>query len=420
MTVDEVAVVLDDARPGAPIEVGVLARQAKGAVEVVRFCYSEAWLESTPGAFPIDPELPLYPGDHFPRRSRELFGIFRDTSPDRWGRVLMERREALDARTEKRRTRRLGEWAFLLGVSDATRMGAIRLRERTGERRFLDHHALSAPPATRLRELEAIASSIEAPDSEERPEYAAWLRQLLAPGSSLGGSRPKATFTAEDGTLWIAKFPGRQDRFDVGAWEFLAHELARRARIHVPDARPLKLGSEHRTFAVRRFDRVGDRRRLYASATTLLARDDGDAASYVEIAQALQDNGDPETIASDLAELYRRIVFNVLVGNRDDHLRNHGFLRGSGGWRLAPAFDVNPNPDRAEHALALDEFSGSPSIAAVRKTRELYRLSNADARRIEGEVRDAFEEWQLLAGSIGIPRREIQRLETVIDPSFDA
>ena len=165
---------------------------------------------------------------------------------------------------------------------------------------------------------------------------------------------------------------------------------------------------------------MGDRRRLYASATTLLARDDGDAASYVEIAQALQDNGDPETIASDLAELYRRIVFNVLVGNRDDHLRNHGFLRGSGGWRLAPAFDVNPNPDRAEHALALDEFSGSPSIAAVRKTRELYRLSNADARRIEGEVRDAFEEWQLLAGSIGIPRREIQRLETVIDPSFDA
>jgi serine/threonine-protein kinase HipA len=181
----------------------------------------------------------------------------------------------------------------------------------------------------------------------------------------------------------------------------------------------MKLGSEHHTFAVRRFDREAGRRRLYASAMTLLLRNDGDEASYLEIAQALQDHGDPDTIAADLAELYRRIVFNVLVGNRDDHLRNHGFLRSGRGFRLAPAFDVNPNPDKQEHALALDESSSIPSIDAVRKTHAFYRLTAAAAAQIEGEVRAAFEDWTSIARSCGIQRREIERLEAVIDPTID-
>jgi serine/threonine-protein kinase HipA len=420
VTVEEVAVVLDDASFGAPIDVGLLSRERRAGSEVIRFSYSTAWLEAVPAAFAIDPELPLYPGDHFPTGARDLFGIFRDTSPDRWGRVLMERREALEARAEKRKPRRLGEWAFLLGVSDATRMGALRLRERGGEQRFLDHRSLAAPPFTRLRELEASARAIDAPGSEENPEYAAWLRQLIAPGSSLGGARPKASFTDTDGTLWIAKFPGRDDRHDVGAWELLAYELARRAGISVPDARQLRLGSEHRTFAVRRFDREGGRRRLFASAMTLLVKSDGDGASYLEIAQAVQDQGDPETIVSDLEEMYRRILFNVLVGNRDDHLRNHGFLLGPGGWRLAPAFDLNPSPYKDEHALALDDASHVPSVAAVRSTAALYRLSTAAAGRIEAQVRSGFDDWLAIARSIPIRSREIDQLGAVIEPSLDA
>ena len=416
MTIAEVEVVLDDALLRTPAEVGVLRHDRKGATEVIRFAYSGAWLGKTREAFPIDPELQLFAGDQFPTPARALFGVFRDTSPDRWGRVLMERREALEARAEKRKPRRLGEWELLLGVSDATRMGALRFRPRVGQPRFLDDRVLGVPPAARLRELEAAARSLEAPGSEERREYAAWLRQLLAPGSSLGGGRPKASFTAEDGTLWIAKFPAREDRVDVGAWEILAHELARRAGVSVPDARALKLGARHHTFAVRRFDRQGDRRRLYASAMTLLVRDDGDAASYLDIAQALQDHGDPRTIGSDLAELYRRAVFNVVVGNRDDHLRNHGFLRGQRGWRLAPAFDVNPNPDRDEHTLALDESSRTPCVATLRKTRDFYRLTSRAASRIEREVRRAFDDWPSTARSIGIPRIEIDRLRTVLDP----
>lgn len=415
MTADRVSVVLDDARLPGPLDVGILSHERKGSVEVIRFAYSERWLHEATVAFPIDPELPLYPGDIFPRAGSLLFGIFRDTSPDRWGRVLMERREALEARKEGRRPRRLGEWDFLLGVSDATRIGALRLREIGGEARFLDHHVLGAPPSARLRELQSITLALDEPDSEDRPEYEAWLRQLLAPGSSLGGARPKATFTGTDGTLWIAKFPARQDRYDVGAWEHLAHELARRAKIRVPAAQQLELGGAHHTFAARRFDREGARRRLYTSAMSLLSRSDGDPGSYVDIAQALQDNGDPETLGEDLAELYRRVVFNVLVGNRDDHLRNHGFLRGRSGWRLAPAFDVNPNPDKDEHALALDESSTLPSIEIVRATAELYRLSRSAAMLIEQEVRAAFDDWPAMAESAGIPRREIQRLSSVID-----
>jgi serine/threonine-protein kinase HipA len=418
MSPDQVAVVLDDARFASAVEVGLLSRQGSGSSEIVRFAYAMSWLENTPRAFAIDPELPLYPGDFFPSAANRMFGVFRDTSPDRWGRVLMERREALDARAEARKPRRLGEWGFLLGVSDATRIGALRLRTLAGPERFLDDHALGAPPAARLRELEAIALALDDPKTEERPEYAAWLRQLLAPGTSLGGARPKATFAAKDDTLWIAKFPGREDRYDVGAWAFLAHELAERARIQLPHAELLRLGSRHHTFAVQRFDRERKRRRLYASAMTLLVRSDGDDASYLDIVQALQDQGDPATLRADLEQLYRRVLFNVLVGNRDDHLRNHGFLRGDAGWRLAPAFDLNPNPDKDEHALALDDTSRAPSVATVRATRELYRLTRVAAGEIEQQVRAALSDWRARAEAIGISRREIEQLTVVIDPAL--
>ena len=414
---DQVAVVLDDALHGAKVEVGVLSCDRRGSAEVPRFAYTEDWLERTAGAFAIDPELPLYPGDFFPSHGG-MFGVLRDTAPDRWGRILMERRESLEAEAEARKPRRLQEWEFLLGVADVARMGALRLRERDGER-FLDDRALSAPPKTRLRELQGIALALEEPGSEDRPEYTTWLRQLLAPGTSLGGARPKATFEAPDGALWIAKFPGRQDRHDVGAWEYLAHRLAAQAGVRVPNAELLELTGEHHTFAVQRFDRDEQRRRLYLSAMSASGHDDGDAASYLDIAEAIQNAGDAATIESDLEQLYRRVVFNVLLGNRDDHLRNHGFLRGRRGWCLAPAFDVNPNPDKLEHALNLDDASSVPSVGRVHATRELYRLSAAEASRIERQVREALSDWQPLARDIGISRREVQTLASVIDPARD-
>jgi serine/threonine-protein kinase HipA len=388
VSADQVRVVLDDSELGPAVDVGLLSRERKGSAEVVRFAYWQSFLQDAT-AFAIDPELPLFPGDFLAAGLSGLFGIFRDTSPDRWGRVLMERREALEAHDAQRKPRRLTEWDFLLGVSDFARMGALRLREIGGEGRFLDHRALGAPPAARLRELEAISLALDEPGAEEKTEYEAWLRQLLAPGSSLGGARPKATYSATDGTLWIAKFPGKQDRHDVGAWEFLAHELAGRAKVRVPEAECLALTAAHHTFAVRRFDRSGGGRRLYMSAMTALQRNDGDSASYLDVAQAVQDLGDPQTLAEDLAQLYRRVLFNVLLGNRDDHLRNHGFLRGRGGWRLSPAFDLDPNPDKAEHALALDEASSHPSVAAVRAGTEDRDPASRDPPALGGDRRGA-------------------------------
>lgn len=280
---------------------------------------------------------------------------------------------------------------------------------------FLDGRALGAPPSTQLRKLQSIAQALDRPGSEEESEYEAWLRQLVVPGSSLGGARTKATFAEPDGSLWIAKFPGQQNRFDVSAWEMLAHALAVRAKLNVPEAKLLKLARSHHIFTVRRFDRHGSGRRLYVSTMSLLVRDDAAPGSYVDIAQAIQDHGDPATIAGDLAELYRRAIFNVLVGNRDDHLRNHGFLRGAKGWRLAPAFDVNPNPDKDDHVLSLDGVIHAPSIEAIRATRDLYRLKPAAATRIEKEVRGAFDGWESLAKAVGIRRGEIERLSAVID-----
>jgi serine/threonine-protein kinase HipA len=412
---DELEVWLDDATLAAePRRVGVLSRATARGREVVRFRYTEDWLRNRSSAFDLDPELPLTPGDFFARAGASLHGVFRDSAPDRWGRVLMERREADHARREARAPRALTEWDFLAGVNDDARMGALRLQERRSSR-WIDDRAPGVPPAARLRELEAAARAVEGDGAAGSAELSEWLRLLVVPGSSLGGARPKASFRDADGSLWLAKFPARDDRRDVGAWEFLAHELARAAGVDVSEARLERFAGRHHTYCSRRFDRAGASRRMYASAMTLLQRDDGDAASYLELAETLQMQGDAEHVGADLQQLYRRVAFAILVGNRDDHLRNHGFLRGMTGWRLAPAFDVNPDPDRTDHALAIDEHDTRPTIETLRSTARFYRLGEARARTIESEIRAAVRRWRAVATSIGLVASEIEALAAVID-----
>lgn len=406
-------VVLDDATLGPAQAIGSLRCERHGSNEAIAFEYRRDYLEQRQSVA-IAPDLPLVGGPSWPGHGQALFGIFRDISPDRWGCMLMERREALEARETKRRVRRLSEWDFLAGVDDCTRMGALRLRQPGPPHAWVDERAHSAPPATRLRELEAIARELGREGAEKRPEYAQWLAQLVAPGTSLGGARPKATFADEHGALWLAKFPAHDDRRDVGAWEYLAWHLAGAAGVTVPDARLLRFGRGYRSFAVRRFDRDGGSRRLYASAMTLTGRGDGEGGSYLDIAQAIQRHGDPAGIGADLAQLYRRIAFSILVGNRDDHLRNHGFLRAPGGWRLAPAFDINPNPDKREHALAIDAHDPSPSLANLRATCAYYRLAETQAKTIEAEVRDAVATWPATAATLKLPRLARDQLAALI------
>lgn len=412
---DEVELWLDDASLcDAPSRVATLMRAAQRGREVVRLRYDATWLARSDSAFAIDPELPLTKGDFFPRAGQALFGVLRDLAPDRWGRVLMERRETEEARSANRAARRLTDWDFLVGVNDVGRLGALRLRDPLTSR-WLDHRAPGVPAATRLRELEAAARAIDAGDAESHAQYSDWLRLLVVPGSSLGGARPKASFLDADGSLWLAKFPSRDDRRDVGAWEYVAHELARRAGVDVPNSRLERFGSPHRSFCVARFDRSGVSRRMYASAMTLLQRNDGDTASYLELAEALQLQGDAEHLESDLRQLYRRIAFSILIANRDDHLRNHGFLRGATGWRLAPAFDLNPSPEKSEHALAIDETDPRPSLDTLRSTARFYRLSSARAAQIEHEVSAAVETWRELAHGLGLPSSEVDWMATAFE-----
>ena len=393
----------------APNEVraGSLIRSQGRSGEAVRFAYDPAWLDRTvtPESFSIDPDLPLFRGDFHPPQGLALPGIFLDMSPDRWGRVLMERREAMEAQDEGREARILRDWDFLIGVNDATRMGGFRVKDPVATT-YLDARELGAPPLARLRELEDIVAKLDQEGVEQKPEYRQWLRMLVLPGTSLGGARPKASFTEEDGSMWLAKFPASDDRRDVGLLECLVGELARQARIDLPPTRRYHFSGRGHTFATQRFDRIGATRRVYASAMTLLQRRDGETGSYLELAELIESVGDPASIRDDLEQLYRRILFSILVGNRDDHLRNHGFLRAASGWRLSPAFDINPNPDKDIHALAINAADPRPVSAHLRATADFYRLRPAQVDTIDAEVRGAVREWDRLANSFGVSARD--------------
>ena len=376
----------------------------------VRFHYDKAWLSQQDIAFAIDPQLSLDAGPFFPKPEAGNFGIFLDSSPDRWGQTLMRRREALQARDERRAARTLYSWDFLLGVQDATRQGALRFRFKDAAA-FLADEALAAPPVTSLAELAAIAGELTRKDIDDLDRLRRWLAVLVAPGASLGGARPKANFRDREGALWIAKFPAHDDDRDIGAWEGVAWWLARQAGIDMPEAKAVQLGRGGRhTFCVRRFDRVAGtegRRRFYASAMTLLGKDTSEGASYLELAEFLTRRGDPDHLRDDLEQLFRRVAFNVAVGNRDDHLRNHGFILGARGWRPAPAFDVNPSIDKAEHILNIDDADNRPSLETVLATAPFYRLTASRAREIVGKIVDVVAGWEAAARRAGIARADI-------------
>ena len=371
-----------------------------------RFTYDTAWLKN-PRSFALDPALQLDSHPFFPRPDQGNFGIFLDSSPDRWGQTLMKRREALQARDEQRSPRTLYAWDYLVGVQDLTRQGALRFC-LPGFDVFLDNEKMAAPPVTSLRELEAVAYRLTHRRLDDLDELRRWLAVLVAPGASLGGARPKANFTELDGSLWIGKFPARDDDRDIGAWEYATHQMAEQAGIVVPPARLARFNNGYHTFCVQRFDRKSGRRRFYASAMTLLQKERSEGSSYLELAQFIRSHGDPEHVESDLVQLFRRVAFNVAVGNRDDHLRNHGFLLGQGGWRLAPAFDVNPNIDKAEHVLNIDDSDNRPELATVLETAPFYDLSDTEATRILREVIRAVSDWRAVARRHRISAADIE------------
>ena len=381
----------------------------------LRFAYDPAWLQN-PQAFAVDPDLSLGEGSYFPNAEAGNFRVFDDSAPDRWGQTLMKRREALAAKDEGRRPRTLYAWDFLLGVEDVSRQGALRYR-RPGEEGFLAHDTLTVPLAASLRELEIVAREITAKRIDDLKALRHWLKVLVAPGASLGGARPKASFTETNDSLWIAKFPACDDTRDVGAWEALVQQLAARVGIEVPASELRRFSGKYHTFCVQRFDRSGARRRFYASAMALLRKDQSEGTSYLELAEFLHARGAKDHIEADLEQLFRRVAFNVAIGNRDDHLRNHGFLLTPTGWRLAPAFDLNPNTERADHVLNIDESDNRPSLATVIETSEWYVGSKDRGRVIVTEVLHETRKWRQAAQALKIARGDIELTATAFAES---
>jgi serine/threonine-protein kinase HipA len=409
--IETVNVELEAAELGGRRHVGTLRRARSGAGSIIGFAYTDDWL-AQPGRFALDPLHGLFAGDQWPPNG-STFPIFSDAAPDRWGRMLMDRQEAVLARRAARSRRRLDEWSYLLGVSDVGRMGALRFVAEDGTH-LADTSGV--PPVTRLPALIAAARAVERPGRSESAE-ARDLAVLLAPGSSLGGARPKASFVDEHGALWMAKFPSRADTRDMGACEWVLNELAAAAGLDVPPHRLLELGRGHRTFAAGRFDRHGDSRRLYASAMTMTSHTDREAASYLDIALAIADHAAPGSVDAQLGDLFRRAAFNIAVAHRDDHLRNHGFLRTAAGWQLAPMFDLNPVPEKPEHELAIDDANHAGDLGLLVETAAFYRLTTGAAERAVDEVRAALRGWRAVAASVALGSLEMATLEEALEGS---
>lgn len=385
---------------------GALHRQEARGDEIFSFEYERAWL-NRPDIFSFDPDLALVTGPQYPPAGRATFGIFMDSSPDRWGRVLMQRRESMRARQQGRPPRVLTEWDFLLGVHDETRLGAIRFRAAPGEPFIDSDGALAAPPIASLAAIQEASLRFEQHlDHEGGPDEDRWLSQLFAPGTSLGGARPKASVRDEAGVLCMAKFPSRKDTRDIGAWELVAHRLAAQCGVDVPAARPLRMpGSAHTTFVVKRFDRTAGGRLAFVSAMTLTQRSDGEpGGSYLELVDLLQSRG--AATRADCAQLFRRVVFSIAIHNTDDHLRNHGFIIGPQGLRLSPAYDLNPTIGRRELTLAINEVETTCDVAIAIGACKNYGLTRPEAEAVVQQVRAAIGEWRTHATALGIPRSE--------------
>ena len=399
-----------------PLRLGVLRAQRGAGREIFEFEFDTAALAHPAVVnLQLDPRLGLFEGRQHPPQANEIFGVFADASPDRWGRLLMRRRLEREQRAGLvGKTVRLHESDYLLGVHDAFRVGALRFRlDDAGD--FLDNrYGMAAPPFVQLRELEAASLALERDEDNTAAAGDDWLRMLIAPGGSLGGARPKASVVDPNGQLWIAKFPSVRDEHDVGAWELVVHTLARGCGLRVPESLARRFANPHHTFLVKRFDRTTAGGRLhFASGMTLTGHKDGDdgstGVSYLEIARVLINHGAQTDI--DLHELWSRIVFNLLISNTDDHLRNHGFILAPGkGWRLSEAYDMNPVPESHGLKLNISEADNALDLDLVRSVAPYFRVDGKVANETIERSQAVVKQWSKIATRLGVPAREQNRM----------
>jgi len=396
-----------------PLLIGVLSSENIRGKEIFSFRADERWLANKSFVF-LDADLQPYSGNQYTPEGKDNFGIFLDSCPDRWGRVLMQRRERIKAKEEGRLIRKLLESDYLLGVYDGNRMGALRFKTSPDGPFLDDDDQLATPPIISLRALEQASLNYERTDAEESPEYQKWIHMLYSPGSSLGGARPKANVIDTEGNLWIAKFPSRHDTIDVGIWEYMVTEMAKEFGLTVPETKLEKFSSRYHTFLTKRFDRQKGNRLYFASAMTLLGYTDGDdaaeGASYLELAEFLQRFGTPQQ-QDDLQELWKRIIFNIAISNCDDHLRNHGFMLTPKGWKLSPVYDLTPNPDGWGLKLNIDENDNSLNYDVALRATLWYGVEHDEAEELIMQCQNIVSNWREHASRLGISRSEQEQME---------
>lgn len=397
-----------------PALMGTLHTTVSRGSEIFSFEYTKDWLDSG-NAQHLDPDLQFFSGQQYAKEDKANFGIFLDSSPDRWGSLLMKRREALFAKIEKRNIQNLFESDFLLGVFDGQRMGALRFKLDEAGPFLDDNNKLASPPWASLKDLEYASLQLEKDGIIYDPDYKKWLEMLIAPGSSLGGARPKAGVVDGKNNLWIAKFPSRSDTKNIGAWEMVVHELAIKAGIIMPDAMARKFTGNHHTYLIKRFDRNPKGERIhFASAMTMLGYNDGtnasDGASYLELVKFIMKHG--AKVDHDLEELWRRIVFSICVSNTDDHLRNHGFLLTENGWILSPAYDINPNESGTGLSLNISENDNSLDLNVAIDVAEYFRLNKKRTDEIIEEVKKSVKRWRTYAKKMGISKEEQEMMSS--------
>ena len=382
-------------------ELGEILRSSGRGTERIGFRHAEAWL-ARPDRFAIDPEVFLDNRVTYPTHGG-LFGAFADAAPDRWGRQLMQRRERRAAASLGRPVRNVSELDYVLGVSDVSRMGALRF--------WLNGACVSesqdVPPLVRLRAL--LDASVRIARGQETDDD---FSLIFAPGSSLGGARPKASVVDTHGNLCIAKFPREGEDYSVERWERVALQLAQAAGIRVPESELLDVNASP-VLLSRRFDRRGTARVHFASAMTLLGLRDGDQASYPEIAEVFQREGSQPK--RDAEELFRRLVFNVCIANVDDHLRNHGFLREPAGWRLSPAYDLNPVPTDLKPRILSTNITPDDATGSLDAAREAAPYLGVRVQRVDSviaEVLAAVADWERVGRHFGAPKSELARLRS--------
>lgn len=390
-----------------PERVGELCYEKLRGADSYAFKYDKHWLASHMD-IQLSDDLHNYPGLQYTQPGKDIFGCFSDALPDRWGRTLLKRREQLLSEEEKRPPRNLSSFDYLMGIDDFSRMGGFRFKQEEAGDFINVSPMLKIPPLTAIRDLIYASQELEKSEEENILPDKKWIAQLIQPGSSLGGARPKASVLDEQGKLCIAKFPSRKDDYDAALWEHFAHLLAKEAGIHVAQTRVMTGLGKYHTLLSKRFDRTDDGRRIhFASAMSLLGLSDGDNAQsghgYLDIVDfILQGCCDVE---QNIQELYRRVAFNICIGNSDDHFRNHGFLLTPKGWTLSPAYDMNPTLNEYQ-SLLISKTSNHADLELLLDACEDYMLSTDVAQSIISEVKKVVSGWQTTATRLRIPLRE--------------